>query len=240
MNATLSLPSSVQDRISGWIRIQERRQAAAPAKRMPRPTVTISRQFGCEGFPLSLRLQERMQEASGEPWSIFDKELIERLVREEGIPLSLLKDLEDPARHLEAFGFHPRGVVTSDEAFARIAISILHFAREGNAIIVGRGGAVLCSKLDNCFHFRLEAGLEWRLASLVRRLGIGHKEAVELEKHQSRLRDHYLRDFLGLDSVDRGCYDAVFNNERHGVEEISAAIFSYVRCAWKGGGFLAR
>ena len=240
MATTLSLPSSVQERISGWIRIQERRQASSPARPMPRPTVTVSRQFGCEGFPLSLRLQERMQQASGETWSIFDKELLERLVREEGIPLPLLKDLENPARHLEQFGVHPRGLVTSDEAFARIADSILHLAREGNAIIVGRGGAVLCQKLENCFHFRLEAGLEWRLASLARRLGISHKEAAELEKHQSRLREHYMRDFLGLESVDRGCYDAVFNNERHSVDEIAGAIFGYVRCGWKGGGFQAR
>jgi hypothetical protein len=240
MNATLSLPSSVQERISGWIRIQERRQGSAQAQPMPRPSVTLSRQFGCEGFPLALRLQERMQQASGEPWSIFDKELIERLVRDEGIPLSLLKDLENPARHLEAFGFHPRGAVTSDEAFARIAVSILHVARDGNAIIVGRGGAVLCQKLENCFHFRLEADHEWRLASLVRRLGLSRKEAVDLEKHQSRLREHYLRDFFGMESSDRSCYDAVFNNERHGVEEIAAAIFGYVRCGWKGGGFQSR
>jgi hypothetical protein len=30
----------------------------------------------------------------------------------------------------------------------------------------------------------------------------------------------------------------VFNNERHGVEEIAAAIMAYVRTAWRGQGQL--
>jgi len=59
MPTSLTLPASVEERLSGWMRIQERR-AAAPAKARPRPCVTISRQFGCEGFPLAVRLQRTL------------------------------------------------------------------------------------------------------------------------------------------------------------------------------------
>ena len=236
MGPILTLPASVEERISGWIRIQERR-AAAPARAQPRPCVTISRQFGCEGFPLSVRLQELFEQASGEPWSIFDKVLIERMAQDEEVALRMMDSFEDPARYLEAFGFHPRGAFTSDEAFHRMAVSVLHFAKEGNAIIVGRGGAVLCRRLENCFHFRLEAGLEWRVAGLVRRMGISPREAADLEKVQSRRRAQFVREYLGADVADWSFYDAVFNNERHGVEEIAAAILAYVRHGWKGGGF---
>jgi cytidylate kinase len=230
MRPNLTLPSSVEERISGWVRIQERR-AAATAKICPRPCVTISRQFGCEGFPLSLRLQQLFEQATGEPWSIFDKVLIERMAQDEEVSLRLLGALEDPARYLEDFGFHPRGVFTSDEAFARMAASVVHCARDGNAIIVGRGGAILCRKLENCFHFRLEASLDWRVAGLARRMGITPREAQDLEKTQSRLREQFLREYLGADAAAGSCYDAVFNNERHGVEAIAAAILAYVRGA---------
>jgi hypothetical protein len=232
----LSLPPSVEERLSGWTRIQERRRAA-PAPVRPRPTVTISRQFGCEGFPLSLRLRELLEQATGEPWAIYDKELLDRLMKDEEIALQVLGELEGPARHLEAFGFHPKGRVTSDEAFARMALSVLRFAQQGHAIIVGRGGAVLCKDLDNCFHFRLEASREWRVAALCRRLGLGPREAEEQEKAESRLRAHFVRDYLGADLSEASRYDAVFNNERHGVEAIAAAILAYVRRAWPGEGF---
>jgi hypothetical protein len=234
MKTNWTLPTGVDERLSGWMRIQER-QSGTSAKARLRPAITISRQCGCEGFPLSLRLQSLLDQATGEPWQIFDKELIERLVQEEHIPRHLLQSLEDPARYLEAFGFHPRGAVTSDEAFARLAVSILHLAREGNAIIVGRGGAILCHKLENCFHFRLEASLDWRVGSMVRRLGITPKEAAAREKAGTRQRDHFIREHLGADVADRMFYDAVFNNERHGVEEIAAAILAYVQRGWRPG-----
>jgi len=235
MGTRWTLPTGVDERLSGWMRIQER-QAGSPAKAKarPRPAITISRQCGCEGFPLALRLQELLEPATGEPWHLFDKDLIERLAREENIPSRLLQSLEDPARYLEAFGFHPRGSFTSDEAFARLAVSILHLAQEGNAIIVGRGGAILCHELQNCFHFRLEASLDWRVESLVRRMGITRKAAEKEEKLRSRQRDRFILDHLGADAADRVFYDAVFNNERHSVEEIAAAILAYVKCGWKG------
>jgi cytidylate kinase len=236
MRPDLTLPASVEERLSGWMRIQERR-AAAPAKARPHPCVTISRQFGCEGFPLAVRLQQLFEQASGESWSIFDKVLIERMAQDEEIALTMLKDLEDPARYLESFGFHPRGSFTSDEAFAKMAVSILHFAQDGNAIIVGRGGAILCRKLENAFHFRLEAGLDWRVAGLARRMGIAVREAAELERTQSRLREHFVRQYLGVDVAEWSFYDAVFNNERHGVEAIADAIFAYVKRGWPGGGY---
>jgi len=240
MKSNLTLPSSVEERISGWVRIQERHQGANPGRNKPRPTVTLSRQFGCEGFPLALALQALFEPATGEPWCILDKELVDRIAQDEHISPHLLGHLEDPARYLEDFGFHPRGAVTADQAFAKIAVRILHFAREGNVIIVGRGGAILCNQLENCFHFRLEASLDWRLGSLVRRMAVTTREALEKEKAQTRGREHFIREHLGADVADRSFYDAVFNNERHGVQEIAAAILGYVRSGWKGGGFPAR
>lgn len=235
MRSDMTLPASVEERLSGWMRIQERR-AAAPARTRLRPCVTISRQFGCEGFPLAVQLQKLFEQGSGESWSIFDKVLIDRITQDEEIAMTLMKSLEDPARYLESFGFHPRGDFTSDEAFAKMAASILHFAQDGNAIIVGRGGAVLCRKLANSFHFRLEAGRDWRVAGLARRMGIAASAAAELERTESRLRERFLREYLGVAVDERSLYDAVFNNERHGVETIAHAILAYVKRGWTGAG----
>jgi cytidylate kinase len=238
MKPDLHLPYRVEERLAGWARILEGRRAELPAKAKPRPTVTISRQFGCEGFPLVLQLHTLLNKATGEPWMVFDKYFIEHVARDEQISMQILEHLHDPARYLEGFGFHPRGAVTTSEAIAKMATTILHVAGAGNAIILGRGGALLCHKLENCFHFRLEADRDWRVASLARRMGISRAEAGELEKSRSRDRDHFIRENLQADTADRSLYDAVFNNERHGVDEIAAAILAYVKRGWKGEGFL--
>ena len=231
MKSSANLPASVQERLSGWVAIQERRGHSAQKLR-PGPTITLSRKFGCEAFPLALRLQERL--GAAEPWSIFDKALIEKVALDEGISLRLLADLGDPSRHLEAFGFHPSGRVTHDQAFVKVAEALVRIAGQGHAIIIGRGGAVLCAGLENAFHFRLEAGFDWRVASVMARQGLTLDEAEKLVKTQTRLRDQVIKDKLGADVTDRSYYDAVFNNERHTVEEIAAAIEAYVKCAWSG------
>jgi len=233
MKTTLTLPATVEERLSGWVQIQERRRQA-PAEVRTRLTITLSRQYGCEGFPLALCLQEGLATATGEAWSLFDKALLEKVAQDEGISLRLLNELGDATRSLEAFGFHPRGAVTHDEAFAKVAHTLLKLARQGNAIIVGQGGAVLCGDLDNAFHFRLEASEAWRVASVRRRAGVTEEEALKRVRTEQKGRDQFLRECLGADGSDRRYYDAIFNNERHSVEAIAAAILAYVKTGSRG------
>lgn len=232
MRASPSLPFTVEERMAGWAQILERR-SAAPERLHPAPTITLSRMYGCEGFPVALRLQERLGAQGGEPWRVFDKALIEKVAEEEGVPVRILEELGDGTRALEAFGFHPRGRLTHDEAYEKVAGTLLKIAGQGRAIIVGRGGAILCRDLPNAFHFRLEAGEAWRVASIMRRSGAGEAEAWKMVKALSRDRDQFIKERLGADVADRSHYDAVFNNERHGVEAIASAIQAFVEAAWK-------
>lgn len=233
MTSGTNLPASVQERLSGWVAIQERR-GQAPVKARPGPVITLSRSYGCEAFALAQRLQELFTEGGGEPWSIFDKALLDKVAQDEGIAKNLLDGLGDATRSLEAFGFHPRGGVTHDELFDKVAGTILKVARQGNAIIVGRGGAVLCRNLENAFHFRLDASHAWRVDSLMRRTGGTRAKAEHLIRDESRLREQFIKERLGADIADPAHYDAVFNNERHTAHQVAAAIHAYVRSAWMG------
>jgi cytidylate kinase len=225
-----TLPTSVEQRLAGWARIQEKQQGPH-AKGKPRPTITLSRQFGCEAFPVALRLQELLEGATREEWTVFDRTLIDQVAEDEGIARKVLKDLGDETRALEAYGFHPRGSMTTDEAFAKMALFIGKVAVAGNAIIIGRGGAILCRELPNAFHFRLWAGLEWRTESVHKRMNLSPKEAAHLVRTQGRLRDLFIKGYLQEDVEDPMLYDAVFNNERHSVEAIAGAIFAYMGAA---------
>lgn len=230
-----SLPPEVETRLSGWEQLQYRLSHQKVPKL--RPTLTLSRQFGCEAFPLAERLKVLFEEAAGEPWAIYDKTLIEKVADEHNIPMNLLKNLGDMSRALELLGLHPSNHVTHDEAFARVSKYLVQIGEVGNAVIVGRGGAILCAGLRNSYHFRLEASLDWRIASMAKRLDISLAEAAETVKANTKLREKFISHCLGVDITEVRHYDAVFNNERHGVEEIAQAIFGYVRSAWKEKGY---
>lgn len=230
-----TLIPSIDKRLSAWADIQER-MAHAPEARL-RPTLTLSRQFGCEAFPLAQHLEERLTRATGEPWTIYDKVLIDKVAESEGINPRLLKNLGDRSRALEALGLMPKGHQTHDEAFEKVAKCLVRIAQAGNAVIVGRGGAVLCQGMRNAFHFRLEASVEFRVASIMRRLELPREAAERLVKENSRLRDRFFSECLGVDVNNLQYYDAVFNNERHRVEDIAAAILGYVGSAWPEKGY---
>jgi hypothetical protein len=137
-----------------------------PAREEHRPTLTLSRQFGCEAYPLAESLAEALTKRTGQPWTVFDKALIERVSQETRLSEQLLARLGDETRMLDKLAGAIRGWHTHTDAYEALVRHIVGAAREGNAIIVGRGGAIVAQDLPNCFHFRLEAPLEYRIASI--------------------------------------------------------------------------
>ena len=230
-----SLTPSIEHRLAAWEQIQYR--LARPSEPRLRPTLTISRQFGCEGFPLAERLKGLCEESSGEAWNIYDKSLVEKVAHDEAISPSLLRNLGDISHLLESLGLHPSTHVTQDAAFEKVAKAIVQIAALGNAIVVGRGSSILCKDLQNCFHFRLEAGFDWRVASIMKRLEMGREEAEALVKTNTKLREKFISQCLGENIADLKHYHAVFNNERQSVQEVAAAILAYVKTGWTGKGY---
>jgi cytidylate kinase len=222
---------SVERRLSTWVGITEpRAPGAAPGSR---PTITISRRFGCEGYPLSEHLKTLMEERTGETWNIYDKALLELVSQDENLSMQVLEDLGGPSSSLDFIGFLVPGYVQHSEVFKRIPKYILRIALAGNAIIVGRGGAVITQKLDNCYHFRLEADLDFRVATMARRMEISEPEARRVVRENEKTREKFLEDCLRVSQSDITLYDAVFNNAKHGVADVAQSIVAYVVEAWK-------
>ncbi len=225
-----SLLPSIESRLSGWETIQTR--LATPSVQRVRPAITVSRTFGCEGYPLALALQARLSEQTGEAWTVFDKALIEHVAQAEGLPVGLLRNLGDESQKLDALGFLPPGRSTHDDAFLRLARHLVQIAQAGNAIVVGRGGGILCRSLANTYHFRLDAPEDFRVASVMRRLDMGREEALVYVREGSRLREAFLSERLGASMSDPLHYHGVFNNALQPVEVIAEAIVAYVKSAW--------
>jgi hypothetical protein len=221
---------SVERRLSAWISLGDQRRYARPSK--PRPTVTISRRFGCEAFPLAERLKELFESATGETWNVFDKTLLERVCQDEHLSRKLLDDLGGPSRAADSIGFLFSGYVSHKDAFRCLARHVVLLAEAGNAIIVGRGGAVITRHLSNCYHFRLDASDQFCVAATMRRLEVSEKEAVEMVRDYDRMREGFIEDCLKVSGRDLVHYHAVFNRDRSGVDEIARSILAFIATSW--------
>jgi len=229
-----SLVPSIEQRECTWTELQER--LAHTHKTPILPSITISREFGCEGYPLALRLKELLEEASDWPWNVFDKALVDKVASDERLSREILSHLGNESHAQDVLRMH-FGFLTHDEAYAKLVKHLVQIAMAGCAIIVGRGGAVVCQDLKNCFHFRLVGSFEFRVATLARRLELPQREAEELVRRQSRLREKFISEHLHADVTSTQWYDAVFNNGRQQMESIAQACLHIVESGWPDRAF---
>ena len=224
-----SLIPSIEARESGWIQVKERLSLAP--KRISRPTITLSREFGCEGYPLAERLRQLLEQSSSETWAIFDKALLQKVAADEKLSMQLLSHLGDESHAMDVLKNY-FGYLTHSDAYAKLVKHLVPIARAGNAIIVGRGGAVVCRDLKNCFHIRIEGSFAFRAANMAHRLDLPLAEAEDMIHTQAKLREKFVSECLQTDITASRWYDAVFNNERQSVETIAQACLKLIMGGW--------
>lgn len=229
-----SLIPSIEQRESAWLQTRER--LAHTHQASFHPAVTISRQYGCEGYPLAQRLKMLLEEASGQPWNVFDKALVDRVASDENLSRQLLSRLGNESHAQDVLRTH-FGHLTHNDAYAKLVKHLVQIATAGCAIIVGRGGAVACQDLKNCFHFRLVGSFDFRASTIARRLELPLAEAEALVRSQSKLRERFISECLHADITSYSWYDAVFNNERQSVDTIAQACLRIVLCGWPDKGY---
>lgn len=235
MPENLLIPS-VDLRIASLEEYNRRKKAKAftSQKQQQPPCITISREFGCEAYPVAERLRELMIHESGDEWVVMDKALLEEVARRHNISEEVLQNLGEKNRILNEVlaTFSQRWKCDSDH-FRLLSSHMISLATQGNVIIVGRGSAIITRHLENCFHFKLFASIEFKKASIARRLNMPAEEAEKLIERKQAQRDKFTSNFLGQEARDISHYHLLFNNDRNSSEEIACTIADYVtrKCA---------
>jgi hypothetical protein len=212
------------------VREQVSPEAGEPAPRF----VTISRETGAGGVALAeLLAAELNSETSGGggiPWTVFDKNLVEVVIREHALPERFSQYLaEDAFPELrgildDLFGIEPSVSSTA----RRTAQTILRLAILGNAILVGRGANLISRKLDGGLHVRLISPLRHRVSQIMGRERLERAEAERFVKKQDEAKRKYVRDHFNRDVGDPLLYDLVLNTAgvtlRRAVKTIRTAL----------------
>jgi hypothetical protein len=210
-------------------RRQGEKEAQQHKKPKSRPCITISREFGCEGYLVAERLRDLMMQRTGEEWVLIDKAVIEEVSRHHNISQDILQTLGENNRILNEVlaTFSPRWKSEQDY-FRMLSRHVVALAEQGNVIISELGGAVITRHIKNSHHFRIFGSEAFKAASLARRLEIDPGEAEKMMHKQQKMRDNFTRDFLDQDDHAPVLYDMLYNNDRIIAGEIAHSIADFV------------
>jgi len=223
---------SIDKRISSLLEFNRRKDLESTRKSRTKkigPTITISREFGCEAYPTAELLLEILVKKTGQGWVIIDKGLLEEIARDNNLSEEILKHLGEKNQFLDEMlaTFSPRWKSDRD-AFSLLSQHITALAGIGNVIIVGQTSAFITQPMKNCFHFRLFASAGFKNNSIRRRLGITEDEAEKLIARRQKQRDHFFVNFCDRDPYDMSLYNLLFNNDHNIPEKIANTIVEYV------------
>jgi cytidylate kinase len=198
------------------------------------PSVTLSRQTGAGGHVVAEKLAAYLQARSAPnavPWTVFDRELVERVLEEHNLPKELARfmpeDRVSAIRDLteEYLGLHP----DSTTLVRQTTETILHLAELGHVILVGRAANVITARLPNVVHVRLVAPLDFRVSQVQRAHGLDPKAAKEFIEKTDEGRRRYARHYFQADLDDPLLYDLVINTARVTPDHAAALIAQAVQ-----------
>jgi cytidylate kinase len=206
------------------------------------PVVTIGRQFGAGGATVGRMLATELKV------DFLDSQIIDEVARrlqlpkeeveaEDEQPGSLLARLlvalgsasTEPLIPAEASAWTPPNAApTFDTRKAVLQITqhvIEEAARDGNVVILGRGGAYILSNFPGALHVFLRAGEAVRVKVIMDRFNIASEdEARKRMKQTDENWTSYIRQVYGHDRDHPAHYDMVLDTGRLGYQATVDAI----------------
>jgi cytidylate kinase len=229
MSEKLLVPS-IEMRLRSLLEINRRQDESDASRDKVRPTITISREFGCEAYPMTECLKEIMEKKTGQPWAIMDKALLEEVAKHHQLSEELVKSLGEKKSRImdEVLATFSPNWKSDNDYFRMLCKYVFSVAEKGNSIIVGRGSAIVTQPLKNCYHFRIYASHAFKVASIAKRLSISKEEAEGVVDKNQKQRDAFIHDYFNLDASDLRFYHLLFNNDKNSPERIAQMIAEYV------------
>jgi CMP/dCMP kinase len=189
--------------------------------------ITVSRQYGAGGAEVARRVADRLG------WKVVDNEFLERVAMRAGLTPQEVAEREERAP-----GFLDRlawaltaasaeMTLASGETLAkieepqlvRITESVVaEIAREGRAVLVGRGAAAVLASQERAVHVLVVAPVPIRVERIAGRLGCAMEEARRKLLETDARRARYHKEYYGREWADPVNYHLVINTGFLGIE----------------------
>ena len=200
------------------------------------PFVTISRQAGAGGVTLAHNLVERLnqRDAGEQPWTAWDRELVQKVAMEHHIDQTLVDALEDrgPTWIEELLG----GLRVSEtpetasefRVYWKTAATIRAIAQVGRTVIVGRGGVFVTANLRRGIHIRLVAPLDFRVSNYAAIFNMSVADAEARVKELDVNRAAFYHRHWPRRPLTPEAFTATFNTANIGEREVVEAVAAMI------------
>ena len=209
--------------------------------------ITISREYGSEGDEIAARICELLG------YRYFDKTLMARVASEVGLSETEIVDFSEEQHKVRGFldrllgerreivsqarvwqedtrGVRSLQVAELDpvQSITLVQGTIRAAYKQGDVVIVGRGGQAILKDMPGVLHVRVVAPQEARVRRIQEREGLGLEVAQEIAAKRDKASADYLKRFYGVDWSDSLLYHLILNTGRWGIESASRLIVDAV------------
>jgi cytidylate kinase len=95
-----------------------------------------------------------------------------------------------------------------------VGLVVKKVAREGNVLLLGRGGQVLLQNYPGVLRVQVVAPLPLRVEVVMARLNLSKRDAQKRIRASDRARSDYMRRYFDVDWLEPALYDLVLNTSR--------------------------
>jgi len=193
------------------------------------PVITISRLTGCDGREVAAALAALLNlRQNTNKWKWIDKDIIYHAAHELKTDTNRVETyyqgmtMNDMSEMIMAFS----GSFVSDSSVKKaIREVVLSIAREGHAVIIGRGGVAITRDMINALHIRLVAPLYWRVENVMKKKGMIIEKAEEYVIETDEKRNKMILSFLDKkpQAIDY-LFDSTLNRSSFSIDQLSALI----------------
>jgi len=179
--------------------------------------VTIEREYGCGAAAIAASLAERLG------WKLWDQTLTAEIARLANVDPSAVRRCDERMdsrlhRLAKTFwrGSYERSanlgsqIFDTDRMMAMMQDIMDRIAREGNAVVVGRGGPYFLRENPDAFHVFLYAPRAEKIRRIIAE-GHSQEDAEELVETVDRERVAYVKHYFDADWPTRSLYHVMLN-----------------------------
>ena len=220
-----TLPSVLQlvDRqVSAWSSQLKAQKEKSDEDTPTWPLILISREFGAQG--------ERMARMIGETadFSVWDRELVEAMAKEEGISERLLETLDETSVSAidNAISGALMGSAHTKSEYLKTLMGVVHtISTHGSGVIVGRGARYILEPKD-VLSVRVVCPLDDRINGYAKRNRVDIDEARKIVTTKDAERGDFIRHHYKRERGTMSDYDLVVNTGTYSLEQCAMLVLA--------------
>ncbi len=213
--------------IDGSLRFQASQyvQFLRKAPLAPGPLITISREYGCEGYGLASALTEKLT-TKDHPWLVYSRDMHDS-VSSKGDPIHELNEIVNAGSRdmiQEMFDQYMADKPTDIQRYRTLVENVSVLSKHGYAVILGGGAGILTQTNPRALHVRLLASEEFRVKRIATVRKLSEEDAHRHVNEHNENRVAFIQKFTRKDVNDPYLYDVMLNNGTLTVDQMSDII----------------